>query len=222
MTPFKDIHATAAKRAGGQAQLKKLLPKPNTAKALKSLSDDRYLSMMSLRVFSAGLKHSMVRDKWPAFEEVFLGFDPKRVRAMSDEALEGLLNEKRIIRHWGKIKATRANAATMCEIADEAGSFGAWLADWPAEDCLGLWEALTKRFTQLGGFSGPFFLRMAGKDTFMLSPDVGKALNQWGGIEGEVKGKKARLAAQEAINMWAAESKLPRCQVSRILAMSVD
>ena len=222
MTPFKKIHATAAKRAGGDAQLRKLLPKAKSAKALKAVSDDRYLSMMSLRVFSAGLKHSMVRDKWPAFEEVFLGFHPKRVRAMSDESLEGLLNEKRIIRHWGKIKATRSNAATMCDIADEAGGFGTWLANWPADECLGLWDALKKRFTQLGGFSGPFFLRMAGKDTFMLSPDVSKALNTWGGYTGEVKGKKAQLAAQDALNAWAAESKLPLCQVSRILAMSVD
>ncbi len=222
MTPFKKIHATAAKRAGGNAQLKKLLPKAKSAKALTSVSDDRYLSMMSLRVFSAGLRHSMVRDKWPAFEEVFLGFDPKRVRAMSDESLEGLLKEKRIIRHWGKIKATRVNAATMCDIADEAGSFGTWLSAWPADDCLGLWDALKNRFTQLGGFSGPFFLRMAGKDIFMLSPDVIKALNTWGGYAGEIKGKKARLGAQDALNAWAAESKLPLCQISRILAMSVD
>ena len=186
------------------------------------MSDDRYLSMMSLRVFSAALKHSMVRDKWPAFEEVFYAFEPKRVRAMSDENLEALLNEKRIIRHWGKIKATRSNAATMCDIADEAGSFGAWLADWPTDDCLGLWDALTKRFTQLGGFSGPFFLRMAGKDTFMLSPDVGKALKKWGGHSGETKGRKARAAAQEVLNAWAAESKLPLSQISRTLALSVD
>ena len=222
MTPFKKIQTTAAKRAGGDAALKKLLPKPNSAKALKSVGDDCYLSMMSLRVFSAGLKHSMVRDKWPAFEEVFRGFEPKRLRAMSDESLEALLNEKRIIRHWGKIKATRANAATMCDIAAEAGSFGSWLAGWPADDCLGLWDTLAKRFTQLGGFSGPFFLRMAGKDTFMLSPDVIKALHHWGGYPGDVKGKKARAAAQEALNAWAGESKLPLCQVSRILAMSVD
>jgi 3-methyladenine DNA glycosylase Tag len=221
MTPFKKIPATAAKRAGGEAQLKKLLPQAKSAKALKSVSDDRYLSMMSLRVFSAGLKYSMVKGKWPAFEEVFPGFDPKRVRAMSDESLEGLLNEKPIIRHWGKIKATRVNAAAMCDIADEAGNFSSWLSAWPADDCLGLWDALTKRFTQLGGFSGPFFLRMAGKDTFMLSPDVGKALNKWGGYHGEIKGKKAALGAQDALNA-AAESKLPLRQISRILAMSVD
>ena len=57
-----------------------------------------------------------------------------------------------------------------------------------ADDCLGLWEALTKRFTQLGKFSGSFFLRMTGNDTFMLSSDVGKVLNEWDGYDGK-KGK---------------------------------
>ena len=222
MTPFKEIRAIAAARAGGEAALDELLPRPRPARALRAESDDRYLSMMSLRVFSAGLRHGMVRDKWPAFEEVFLGFDPKRVRAMNDESLEALLKDARIVRHWGKIKATRANAAAMCEVAEEAGSFGAWLAAWPGDDCLGLWDALKRRFTQLGGFSGPAFLRMAGKDTFMLSPDVVKALNRWGGIDGEAKGKKARAAAQDALNAWAAESGRPLCEVSRTLAMSVD
>ena len=58
---------------------------------------------MSRRIFQAGLKHSMVDAKWPAFEEVFFGFEPRRVRAMSDEALEALLGDARLIRHWGKL-----------------------------------------------------------------------------------------------------------------------
>ena len=74
---------------------------------------------MSLRIFRAGLKHSLVDAKWPHFEEVFAGFDPPRVRAMSDEALEALLQDKRVIRHWGKMKAVRANAAAFCELAEE-------------------------------------------------------------------------------------------------------
>ena len=43
---------------------------------------------MSLRIFRAGLRHSVVDDKWPAFEEAFHGFEPRRVRAMSDEEVE--------------------------------------------------------------------------------------------------------------------------------------
>ncbi|HJN59925.1 MAG TPA: DNA-3-methyladenine glycosylase I, partial [Alphaproteobacteria bacterium] len=109
MTKFATIRETAEQRAGGPAALKKLLPKSKSVRALKAVPDDRYLSLMSLRVFSAGLKHSMVAGKWPDFEEIFYAFEPKRVAAIADEDLEALLKEKRIIRHWGKIKATRHN-----------------------------------------------------------------------------------------------------------------
>ncbi|MDA0229799.1 MAG: DNA-3-methyladenine glycosylase I [Proteobacteria bacterium] len=128
MTNFATIRETAEQRAGGPAALKKLLPKSKSAKALKAMADDRYLSLMSLRVFSSGLKHSMVAGKWPGFEEIFFGFDPKRVAAIPDENLEALLKETRIIRHWGKIKATHHNAAAMVEISGAHGGFGAWLA----------------------------------------------------------------------------------------------
>ena len=222
MEAFTTIRQTADERRGGTAALKKLLPAAKSAKALKAETDDRYLSLMSRRVFSAGLKYSMVRAKWPAFEEVFLAFEPKRVRAISDERLERLMKDTRIIRHWGKIKATRANAAAMCALAEQHGSFAAWLAYWPADNVVGLWDELAQRSAHLGGSSGRYFLRMAGKDTFLLSRDVVKALNRWGGYDGEPKGKKARAAVQATFNAWAHESGLPLCHISQILALSVD
>ena len=72
LTKFANIRMTAEQRAGGPAGLKNILSKSKSAAALKKLSDDRYLSMMSLRVFSSGLTHSMVAGKWPDFEEIFL------------------------------------------------------------------------------------------------------------------------------------------------------
>src|SRR5260370_40994540 len=119
---------------------------------------------MSLRTFGAGLKPSLVDAKWPAFEEVFKASQHRRVRAMSDEELEALLGDARLIRHWGKLKSVRGNAAAMSAIAEEQGSFGAWLADWPGSEIVGRWEALAKRFSQRGGDSGPAFLRMVGRD----------------------------------------------------------
>ena len=131
MATFQDIHEAAAARNGGLAALKDKLPQAKSDAALRAVSDDRYLSAMSLRIFSAGLKHSMVQAKWPAFEEVFHGFAPRRVHAMADEALEALMGEARIIRHWGKIKSVRANAAAIRTIEDEAGGMGDWLAARP-------------------------------------------------------------------------------------------
>jgi 3-methyladenine DNA glycosylase Tag len=171
LTRFATILDAARTRLGAAA-LEERLPTPKTSEQLADTPDDRYLSQMSLRIFRAGLKHSLVDAKWPAFEEVFHGFDPRRVRAMSDEAMEKLLGDARLIRHWGKLKSVRDNAAAMLEIAVENGSFGKWLAGWPGEDIVGLWEALAKRFSQMGGNSGPSFLRMVGKDTFILTPSV--------------------------------------------------
>jgi 3-methyladenine DNA glycosylase Tag len=219
--PFATILDTARTRLGAAA-LEERLPQPKTPAQLADTPDDRYLSQMSLRVFRAGLKHSLVDAKWPAFEEVFQRFDPRRVRAMSDEDLEKLLGDARLIRHWGKLKSVRDNAAAMLEIAGEHGSFGGWLAGWPGEDVIGLWDALAKRFSQMGGNSGPSFLRMVGKDTFVLTPSVVAALKHWKAIIAPPKNRQDRTAVQAAFNGWAAESSRPLCQLSLILAASVE
>lgn len=128
----------AARTRHGAAALEARLPQPLSPASLRAMPDDRYLSQMSLRIFRAGLKHSLVDAKWPAFEEVFFAFDPRRVRAMPDEALEALLADKRLIRHWGKLKAVRDNAAAMLALAPKRSGVGAWLAAWPAADIVGL------------------------------------------------------------------------------------
>jgi 3-methyladenine DNA glycosylase Tag len=219
--PFQPILRSARTRLGATA-LEARLPQPRSASELKAVPDDRYLSQMSLRIFRAGLKHSLVDAKWPAFEEVFDGFEPRRVRAMSDEAMEALLGDARLIRHWGKLKSVRDNAAAMITADGEHGSFGAWLADWPATGIVELWEALAKSFSQMGGNSGPTFLRMVGKDTFILTPSVTAALKHWGAVDAPPKNRKDRAGVQSAFNAWATETGRPLCQLSLILAASIE
>ena len=222
MSPsFAKIRKAAEKQLGAEA-LAARLPSVKSPAQLKKEGDDRYLSLMALRIFRAGLKHEMVDAKWPAFEEAFHGFEPRRVRAMSDEEVERLMGDSRLIRHLGKLKAVNANAAAMCAIIDEHGSFGTWLAPWPGSAITGLWDELAKRFTQLGGNSGAYFLRMAGKDTFILTPFVAKALNHWGAFQGEPKGKGDRAAVQRVFNGWAEESGLALAHLSVTLATSLD
>ena len=220
LDPFAPILAAARARHG--AALDARLPTPKTPDELRATPDDRYLSQMSLRIFRAGLKHSLVDAKWPAFEEVFYRFNPHRVRAMPDEALEGLMGDARLIRHWGKLKAVRDNAAAVLAVAGEHGSFGTWLAGWPGGDVVGLWEALAKDFRQLGGNSGPSFLRMVGKDTFVLTHSVLAALKHWGALAAPPKTRSDRAQVQAAFNSWAVESGRPLCQLSLILAASVE
>jgi len=123
---------------------------------------------------------------------------------------------------WGKLKAVRDNAAAMLEVAGEHKSFGAWIAAWPGANIVGLWESLAKGFSQMGGNSGPSFLRMVGKDTFVLSPSVIAGLKRWAGLAAPPKSRGDRLAAQAVFNEWAAETARPLCHLSLILALSVD
>ena len=218
---FAAIFEAACTRHGAAA-LEARLPKPKSAAELAATPDDRYLSDMCRRVFRAGLKHSLVDAKWPAFEEVFQGFEPRRVRAMPDEKLESLLADTRLIRHWGKLKSVRDNAAAMLDIAGEHKSFGTWLAAWPSDDIVGLWETLAKRFSQMGGNSGPSFLRMVGKDTFIFTASVTSALKHWGVVKAPLKNRADKAQVQAAFNGWAEETGRPLCQLSLILASSIE
>jgi hypothetical protein len=74
----------------------------------------------------------------------------------------------------------------------------------------------------MGGNSAPNFLRMAGKDTFILTPHVVKALNRWNAFTGEPKSKADRGQVQGAFNRWAKETGLPLSHLSMTLAASVD
>ena len=63
---------------------------------------------------------------------------------------------------------------------------------------------------------------MAGKDTFLLTGDVVRALAKARVCEGTPTSQRALREVQQAFNGWAAESGRPLCQLSRILALSVD
>ena len=125
MRDYKWLNEYCLNRFGSAAELEAHLPVPKTPAQLRKISDDRYLSTMALRVFRAGLKHSLVDAKWPAFEEVFFRFDPEKVVLMSAEHLERLMQDTRIIRHLGKLKSVPRNAQFILDVAHEKGSFGA-------------------------------------------------------------------------------------------------
>lgn len=222
MRKYEWIYQHALEQKGGEKNLESLLPQPHTADELAAVDDDRYLSDMSRRIFRAGLKHTMVDAKWPAFEEVFFGFDPEKLVLMSDEALENTLQDKRIIRHWGKVKSIRHNALMILELSEKHGGFGRFLAQWPVTDIVNLWKLLAKQGKQLGGNSAPYFLRMVAKDTFVLTRDVVAALVAQGIIDKKPTSKADLAAVQGAFNHWQEQSGRPMSQISRMLAFCVN
>jgi 3-methyladenine DNA glycosylase Tag len=219
MVPFEPILARALERHG-DAELDAHLPAVKSAAELAALPDDRYLSQLSLRVFRAGIKHSVVDQKWPAFEAAFHGFDPAAVAAMTEEDLEPLMGNAGLIRHWGKLRSVPANAAALLAFSAEAGGFGRWLGHFPGNQTLDLWDVLTKRFTQFGGDSPARFLRMVGRDTFVFSGSVEAALKTWGISDG-AKTKTARAQAAWQFYQWAEATGRPLAHLSMILAYSV-
>ena len=222
MTPFAAIRARAADRKGGEAILQTLLPPAPDPGALATLGDDRVLAEMARRIFSAGFVWSVIDSKWPGFEAAFLGFDPGRLLFEPDEFWERLCSDKRIVRNPQKIMAVRANAQFVVDVAREHGSFGRFLADWPAGDQLGLMKLLADRGARLGGATGQYFLRFVGFDGFMTSPDVVACLRDAGLDIAETPTSKKDLAKiQDQFNAWRAETGLSVQQLSRICAMSI-
>ena len=222
MRDYKWLHEFCLNRFGSAKALEAMLPQPRSDAELRALSDDRYLSLISLRIFRAGLKHSLVDAKWPAFEEVFFGFDPEKVVLMGAERLESLMQDARLIRHLGKLKSVPRNAQFILDVRREKGSFGALIADWPVSDIVGLWKYLAKQGNQLGGLSAPRFLRMVGKDTFVPTDDMVAALKAQDVIDKAPTSLKDLAAVQAAFNQWQAESGRPLCQLSVMLAHTVN
>jgi 3-methyladenine DNA glycosylase Tag len=222
METFDSFYQRALTNKGSVRQLEVLLPQAKSPKELVALTGDRYLSEMAKCIFRSGFVWKIVENKWPDFETVFYSFNPKVNAAMSDEKLEQLASDKRIIRHLKKIEAVRENARFIVNTAENRGSFGHLIAEWPDDDVVGLLVYLKKNGSRLGGHTGQYFLRFVGKDTFIFSQDVVRALVQAGVVVKEPTSQRDMLKAQEFFNSLRQESGRPLCQISRILAASVS
>ncbi len=221
LTPFQVIYDRAAERKGGAAALEKLLPTPTSPDEVAAIPGDRWLSMMSRVIFATGLNWRVVENKWDGIEEAYEGFDPARMAMMSDDDLDRLLNDARIIRQGAKILSVRDNAIFLQALAKEHGSAGRFFADWPAEDFVGLLELMKQRGSRLGGATGGYALRRLGVDSIVFTKDVGAALVREGVVDKAPTSKRAMRAAQMAYNVWREESGRPLSQIGQVLAMSV-
>lgn len=220
---FEEIWDRAVARKGGEAAVEAQLPTLRTPAELAAIPDDRWLSQMARCVFQAGFSWTVVDKKWPGTEEAFWDFSPARCRSMSDEEFDALLKDTRIIRNGAKVRSVQNNAAFLMDLAAEHGtSAGAVFANWPMSDYAGLLDLIRARADRLGGNAGMMFLRFMGKDSWVTSMDMVKALSVEGVIDGAPDTKKARKATQAAFDQWADESGRPFAHISRVLAMSVD
>ncbi|MEQ1890603.1 MAG: DNA-3-methyladenine glycosylase I [Alphaproteobacteria bacterium] len=222
MRTFKQLHALAAKRKGGAAALETLMPDVKSPAALVKIPDDRWLSAMSKRIFQAGFNWTVVENKWPGHEEAFSGFNPHRCAFLSDEDIETLAKDTRIIRNIAKIAAVRDNAAFLNGLTKEHGSAAKFFAQWPDSDLVGLLQLMGKQASRLSGSTAQMVLRDMGKDTFILTQDVCAALIREGVVTKKPSSQRDMIAVQAAFNKWRGESDRPFAHISRILAFSVE
>ncbi|WP_064693765.1 DNA-3-methyladenine glycosylase I [Rhizobium aegyptiacum] len=224
MISFEAIRQRAEERKGGAAALQALLqnhrPDPDR---LRTMPDDRILADMSRRIFYSGFVQKVIDAKWPGFEAAFSGFDPAALNIAPDDYWHELTSDERIIRNGAKIMSVRANAAFVRELANEYGSAGAFFADWPREDQIGLLDLLSKRGSRLGGMTGQYLLRGIGRDSFVATLDVLACLRSAGvPLSSSGTAKKDQQLIQKVFNDWAEETGLSFIHLSRISAYSID
>lgn len=222
LRPFAEIFAIAAARKGGEAAFEATLPVPAEPAALAAVPDDRWLSEIAKRVFQAGFNWKVVENKWPGFEDAFWGFDTGRCAMMSDDDLDTLLQDRRIIRHATKILSVRDNAIFLRGLAAAHGCAGKAFAEWPAEDFAGLLWMLKGKASRLGGTTGMYVLRFMGVDGFIVGGDALSALRREGVVEGNATSRRDLYKVQAAFDRWRAESGRPMMQISRTLACSIE
>jgi hypothetical protein len=90
-----------------------------------SLAD--YLGVITRAVFQTGLSWRVIEAKWPGFLEAFAGFDPETVGAFTQEDIDRLSQDTRIVRNRRKIEATVDNALALLALDREPGGFKGWL-----------------------------------------------------------------------------------------------
>lgn len=221
MRSFDEIYAISAGRYGGREALEAKLEKPKTRAELAAIPDARWLACMTRVIFQAGFNWKVVENMWPGFEEVFSGFDVGRCAMLSDEDLDNMVSDKRIIRHGTKIRSVRDNAVFLSELAREHGSAGKLFGAWPGEDFAGLLLMLKKRGSRLGGNSGAYFLRFMGVDSYIASRDVTARLIAEGVIDKAPGSQKAMRDVQAAFNEWQRQSGRSLTEISKVLAYSL-
>ncbi len=221
---FDSIYQRASIRKGGAKPLNLLLGEAQPNSLVAKLSDDRILSAFTKKVFQSGFIWRIVENKWSNFEELFFEFDLTKVLMMPEEMQERKAADARIIRNFKKVKTIQANAQMMFEQVQSDGSkqqsFAKFIAEWPSNNIIGLWEYLKKNGQRLGGNTGPYALRALGKDTFVLTRDIEAYFRSNKIIDGGIQSKKSLAAIQESFNQWQEESGLSLSQLSRLVAFA--
>ncbi|WP_157953692.1 DNA-3-methyladenine glycosylase I [Oceanimonas marisflavi] len=222
MEHFDQILERASARHGGEAALRRLIATPLlSASELAAIPDDRWLSSFTMSLFQSGFVWKVIQDKWPDFERAFFGFDPHKMLLLDEQHLDRLNHDAGIVRHAKKIAAVPVNAQMVLELGQHHGGFGAFVAAWPKNDVVGLWQQIRRHGKLLGGNIAPYALRRLGVDTFLFTGDVSAYLQHHGVVDAALGSQKGMNQAQVAFNTWREQSGLSLSEISKTIAFSM-
>ncbi len=142
MEKFDQIYQRACQRKGGIDQLEARLSDSLSYEEIASIDEAQWLSAFSMKVFQCGISWSLVRKKWPDFDELFFNFNIEPLLMLSDEHWDNKASNPKIIRHHAKVMTIKHNADMIYQARFEHGSFGELAAKLASQDITQLWRYL--------------------------------------------------------------------------------
>lgn len=97
-------------------------------------SDLYHFEMLTLEGAQAGLSWLTILKRREGYRTLFAHFDPELIVKFSDDYLNSILRDTRIIRNRLKVYSVRKNALSFLKIQDEFGSFDTYLWRFVGEE----------------------------------------------------------------------------------------
>ena len=170
----------------------------------------------------AGFVWRVIEQKWPGFRGGLPRLRAEALLFQPDDFWHELTRDKRIVRNPQKIRSVRDNAVFVDGVAREHGSFGAFLAAWPADDQIGLID-LSRQARQPARRRDravlPALSRL-GHVSWWAETWRGRCAKQASTLPSRRRRSATCASIQDQINAWAEETGLSRQHISRILALS--
>lgn len=206
------IRRVAAKNA---QQRSEPLPDPTAWSIRPDHDTDQALfEELCFHMFSAGFSGDVVRNKWTATRKAFKAFEPKKVATMRPATIARLAQDKTLIRNRRKLAAVVSNARQVLMVAGEHGSFGQWLASYPADSLYQAHDEIARRFDCVGPSAAEWFLLTSGFDYYFATDHARRLLFRLG-LTDRAKPRKEdlnqvffALADAGGISPWAVSAEL--------------
>ena len=179
-------------------------------------SDQALFEELSFQLFGAGFSRKVVRNRWPAIRAEFSDFGLLKVAEYGDEQLQVQVKNPALIRNRRKLAAVATNAGRVLEIAEQHGSFRAWLDSYPLAERYLLHREVAKRFASIGERAAFWFLISSGYELYYSTDDTRRLLDRLGLLE---QGERSRaklnrvmvgLSEASGAGLWAVSRDLHR------------